>query len=63
MFRLALYCLISISVLAASFQGATAQPLSSITSFPVGSKPGGMVFDGTNIWVANGGSNNIMERV
>jgi hypothetical protein len=33
----------------------------SVSSFAVGSLPNGVVFDGSNIWVANGGSNNVMK--
>jgi DNA-binding beta-propeller fold protein YncE len=30
-------------------------------TFPVGSSPHGLVFDGANIWVANAGSNNVTK--
>ena len=36
-------------------------PAGQAASFPVGTDPAGMAFDGANIWVANDGSNNVTK--
>ena len=36
-------------------------PAGQVASFPVGTDPEGLTFDGANIWVANTGSNNVTK--